>query len=349
MRKYPSIGQFRHVVETVTHRATYIGQSAEAEPIYDESKTKPVLTFTGTTKLHGSNGGVSFDLVSGIRTAQSRERVLTLTEDNHGFCAWTQSAAGAADLAHLRAAVHGAIAFAPAASIHVFGEWCGLSINGNTAIGQLPERFVVFAALVTLVDRTETWIDLPLIAPMWHQLKGDAVTGVNLICDFKQWAISVDFNDPGAVLDCLEQLTMEVEAECPVASALGLRGLGEGIVWTCQDPIFGRQVFKTKGMKHKGTKSARLVSIAPEVLESRDAFCAAVLTDSRLEQGFNLIKAVHGKVTLDRIGEFLMWVGMDVMKEESDTMKASGLDRKLAMSGVNSKAKAWVIPRLEKF
>lgn len=349
MRKYPSIDQFRHVVENVTHRATYIGQSAEDKPMYDESKLKPVLVFNGTTKLHGTNSGVAFDLVAGTTEAQSKERILTVSADNHGFCAWTQSVAGRADLAYLRASVHGAIDFAPAASIHIFGEWCGLAVNGKTAIGQLPTRFVVFGALITLLDGTENWLDLPLIAPIWHQLVGESTTNVNLICDYKQWSVAVDFNDPGAVLDFLEQLTIEVEIECPVASALGLNGMGEGIVWECQDPVFGRQVFKTKGEKHKGTKGARLVTIAPEILESRDAFCDAVLTESRLEQGFDFIMEQHGKVTLDRMGEFLMWVGMDVMKEESDTLKVSGLDRKIAMGGVNSRAKAWVLPRLAKF
>jgi hypothetical protein len=76
---------------------------------------------------------------------------------------------------------------------------------------------------------------------------------------------------------------------------------------------------------------------------------SAVLTESRLQQGLDEIISRHGKATLDHMGDFLMWVGKDVMKEESDTLKASGLDRKEVMNLVNRRAKEWVIPRFSRF
>jgi hypothetical protein len=125
--------------------------------------------------------------------------------------------------------------------------------------------------------------------------------------------------------------------------------MGEGIVWECNDQKLGRLVFKTKGDKHKGTRNKRIVQIAPEILESIDAFTAAVLTESRLQQGLDLIIARNGKATLDHMGEFLQWVGTDILKEESDTLKASGLERKTVMGAVNRRAKAWVATRFSVF
>jgi hypothetical protein len=347
VRKFPSIEQFRHAVERVTHKATYAGQAEDGTPRYDPSRPKPTLTFVGTTKLHGTNGGVELDLKTNSVTAQSKERVLTVDDDNHGFCAWVESASGSAACSKLFDVVKGRWTNPTSTSIHIFGEWCGPTVNAKTAIGQLTDRFVVFAVLVTDESGVENWLEPKDVSADFYQDGVAPKEDFRFICEFKQWTLVIDFNDPVSALDELERLTLEVEQSCPVAQALGGEGLGEGIVWVCRHPEFGRIVFKTKGEKHVGTKGAgRLVNIAPEVLASREAFVDAVLTDSRLEQGFDLLVARYGKVTKDHLGEFLKWIGTDVMKEEADTLEASGLDRKDVMGSVNRQAKTWVTPRL---
>jgi hypothetical protein len=354
MRKFSSIGQFRHIVETVEHKSTYLGQSPEDTPIYDKTLPRPTLTFNGTVKLHGTNAGVAFDVASGRMAVQSRERILSLDDDNMGFCAWATSTRPLGTLqmiSQIAQAVHknqNPERAAGMTSIHVFGEWCGPSVNGKTAIGQLPERLVIFHVLVTHQDDSEVWLDVVDVARVFNMFC-EIPDQFNFSTDFKQWTIEIDFSDPGKSLELLEQLTIEVERECPAAKALGLSGLGEGIVWEHTSERFGRLLFKTKGAKHKGTKNRQLVFIAPEVMASREAFAEAVLTESRLEQGLDLIVARHGKATLDHMGEFLMWIGRDVIKEEGDTLQASGLDRKEAMTLVNRRAKAWVIPRFSAF
>lgn len=355
MHKYPDINQFRHAVEAVTHRATYTGQSADDQPVYDETRAKPTLQFKGHVKLHGTNAGVGFDLVAGVHYAQSRERVLSLANDHDEFCAFVQSPAGALAMEALRRAALG-MAFlgylTDFTNITVYGEWCGDRVNGKTAIGQLPARWVIFDVAVIKEDASRTWLtetQMVMLAEMWRFEHFPGKAELYFITDYPSYTIDIDFNDPGASLAQLEALTLEVEASCPVAHAMGQEGIGEGVVWECTDPVYGRICFKTKGLKHKGTRNKRLVDIAPEVLASQAAFVDAVLTESRLEQGFDLVKAQYGKVTLDRMGDFLMWVGKDVMKEESDSMVASGLDRKQLMGVINKHAKAWALPRLAQF
>jgi hypothetical protein len=349
LRKFSEIEQFRHVVADVTLNAEYIGQDSNNEPIYDRRRTKPVLTFHGTVKLHGSNCGVAFDVLSGEVRAQSHFRYLSVEDDNFGFCAWVESPEGAADLWILRLLVLSAAldqVTRAVDGIRIFGEWCGPRVNGKTAIGQLPLRWVVFGALVTLADGTEVWVPVDKVASAWNaQVRSDGSL-VHFITDFPQYTIDIDFNEPEASLDELERLTLEVEAECPVAKALGGEGIGEGIVWLCFHSKLGRLTFKTKGAKHKGTKNSRIVQIEPEVLASMDAFTDAVLTDSRLEQGYGIILADHGEVTMQHLGAFLKWVGQDVLKEESDTLEASGLERKQVMGRINNRAKQWLLPRL---
>lgn len=347
LRSFPEIEQLRHVVADVRHHAEYTGQGADNQPQYDSSRTKPVLTFRGTTKLHGTNAGAAFNILTGEVYAQSRERILTVEQDNFGFTAWLMADDMAAERAQLRDAVLAAAAGVDAQIVacRVFGEWCGPKVNGKTAIGQLPQRWVVFNALVTTADGAERWFSSESIMKAWP---GERRAGslVHFIAEYPQWSIDIDFNNPEAILDELERLTLEVEAECPVAKEMGVSGLGEGIVWTYYDKLHGRLWFKTKGAKHKGTRNSRIVQIEPEVLASLEAFTEAVVTESRLEQGFELIRAQHGTVNETHIGDFLKWVGQDVLKEESDTLEASGLERKQVMGRVNQHAKAWLMPRL---
>jgi len=74
--KFPSIEQFRTVVSNVNRRYNFTGLDENGEAIYDPSLPKPVLTFKGTVKLHGTNAAVSFNAPSGM-WAQSRENIIT--------------------------------------------------------------------------------------------------------------------------------------------------------------------------------------------------------------------------------------------------------------------------------
>lgn len=50
---FPEIGQYRSIVKTVRERAQYIGKDENGDAIFDESKECPIISFRGTTKLHG--------------------------------------------------------------------------------------------------------------------------------------------------------------------------------------------------------------------------------------------------------------------------------------------------------
>ncbi|MFY2658730.1 RNA ligase family protein [Achromobacter xylosoxidans] len=357
LRSFPSIDQFRHVVATVEHRSTYIGQDAADEPMYDPSRPKPVLTFRGTTKLHGSNAGIRFELAgpeAGVY-AQSRERFLVPDAvekggDNFGFAAWV--AAGRTDLDVLKAATIATAVLSgltDVVTLHVFGEFCGPSVNRKAAVGRLPDCWYILRALATDAAGNEHWLSVDLLAAQYHASFAPESPGepkIRFITDFECFEVTIDFNQPEAMLDRLEELTLAVEETCPVAKALGLIGIGEGIAWSCTDPTWGRLEFKTKGAKHKGTKNSRLVQIAPEVLASRQAFADAVTTESRLEQGYDLLRAQLGSVGMDHIGAFLAWFGKDVIKEEADTLESSGLSRQDVMGDINRRASAWFRARV---
>ena len=76
--KYPSIEQFRTVVSNINRHFNFVGLDENGEAIYDHALPKPKLKFKGTIKLHGTNSGVSYNVMDGL-WAQSRENVITPT------------------------------------------------------------------------------------------------------------------------------------------------------------------------------------------------------------------------------------------------------------------------------
>lgn len=347
MKHYPSIEQFRHAVHTVNQRASYVGKAQDGTAIFDYSRPKPTLIFKGTVKLHGSNGGIRYEPATGLFSAQSRENLLTARDHNMRFYHWVESEVGVRARELLLSAAKTLLGETPFEAITFFGEWCGPQVNAKTAIGQLHDAFYVFDAAVEYSDKPESWLDIEKLKSAYYGISPEITKDIRFNVEFEKWEVAIDFENPENILELLEELTLTVEEVCPVAKSLGLEGIGEGIVWVCEDPVFGDICFKTKGLKHVGTqKVGGRLSIAPEILASRDAFADTVLTDARLEQGFDLLRAEHGEVTANHVGSFLKWVGTDVLKEESDTLEASGLNRKDVMNTVNRRAKTWFIKTL---
>lgn len=81
--KFPSIGQYRNVIHTITHRATYIGKGEDGGALYDPSLPCPTLKFQGTIKLHGTNAAIARDQAGEV-WCQSRENIITPQSDNAG-------------------------------------------------------------------------------------------------------------------------------------------------------------------------------------------------------------------------------------------------------------------------
>ena len=91
MIRFPSIEQFRTVIRHVQQQTRYVGKDENGDAIYNASKPLPTLKFRGTVKLHGTNAGIVYDFETDDFTYQSRERVLTLTQDNAGFMQWAMN------------------------------------------------------------------------------------------------------------------------------------------------------------------------------------------------------------------------------------------------------------------
>lgn len=219
MIKFPSIEQFRTVVANVNRRYNFTGLDENGEAIYDPSLPKPVLTFKGTVKLHGTNASVSFNAPSGM-WAQSRENIITPEKDNAGF-AWF---AHSHDVEFMRlfhdVAVNNDIDMHKN-TITIYGEWAGGNIQKGVGICNLPKSFFIFGVKITPHTETEEELkDNPAYWVDYSYLKNNDVRIYN-IDDYPTYSIDIDFNMPQLVQNQLSELTIAVEEECPVAKAFG--------------------------------------------------------------------------------------------------------------------------------
>lgn len=306
--KFPSIEQYRHIVKLVRSRCDYHG------------RPYPVIKFIGEVKLHGTNAAVRIN--NGQVTAQSRERDLTLLSDNAGFAAFVERNKSVfLDYSHDPCVI--------------FGEWCGGNIQNGVALNQLPKMFVPFAHI--LED------DQFKMSTMCRYVSEDGKLIV--VSEHRSYQINIDFARPEDTTDLLTRYTLEVEAECPFGKALGVLGIGEGIVWHAlmteeleQLGLTQRDLlFKTKGDKHcnPGTNNKVKVAVSAERVHDMNELIAKILPDWRLNQGLEHVSAKDRSAT----GEYLKWVSQDIIKEESDTILASGFEVKIVMAEASKKAR----------
>lgn len=320
---FPSIGQFKDIIKTVRKQSEY-----EQVPV-------PSLTFVGTVKLHGTNAAV-ISSPSGEIYYQSRERIITALNDNAGFAAWAYGQREEfkqlfASLEHLRK---------PGESIQIYGEWCGGNIQKGVGIANLPKMFVIFGLRVANEANT-AWLDVTCNI----NLKVNPVNNCYLITDFSTWYVNIDFMHPEHIRNTLQELTLEVEKNCPVARALlettDKDLIGEGIVWTCVDNP--ELKFKVKGEKHSASKVKVLAAVDTEKVESINMFVEKTCTTNRLNQGLDKLKELGLELSSKSTGEFIKWVIGDILKEELDMLVDSGLSTKEVTGQIASKARQFYL------
>jgi hypothetical protein len=145
-------------------------------------------------------------------------------------------------------------------------------------------------------------------------------------------------------------ITERVEARCPVGWAFGVEGIGEGVVWTPADgDRESKYWFKVKGEKHSSSKVATLAAVDVEVIRRKDELVQSVVTENRLQQGLDhFLNELKLDLEMRNIGTFLRWVFNDVIKEESDTIAASGFEQKELGKPISDVAKRFFMKAMER-
>lgn len=337
MKNFPSIEQFRNVIRNVHHKAHFDCIGPDGKPVYKRSAQMPTLNYRGTVKCHGSCSGI-VRKPDGSIEFQSKERVLSLEEDNLGFMAYMVEHIVTLNL--LMDLICKLTGNSRTSEVSVFGEWCGGNIQKGVGLNGLPRMFIMFAVKID-----DEWVNMDVLNT------AEAVT-INIynVIHFPKFELQIDFENPHEIQNKLVELTIQVEDECPVAKDFGVSGVGEGIVWQCTDPGYNSSKFwfKTKGEKHSVSRVKVLAEVDVEAIRNINEFVDAVVTDQRLEQGLHNLQHEQLKpFAIKSMGDFIRWVYNDVVKEESDRITASELDAKKLGSPIANKARKWFIAKLD--
>jgi RNA ligase len=317
---FPSIKQYKDIIRQVKDNAKY------------HNMPTPTLTFQGTVKLHGTNAGVVL-LPDGTIQVQSRERIITPLDDNAGFAMFVEQ-----NKAYFKSLLY---MFADLTtnqndSVQIYGEWCGGSIQKSVGLNKLSKMFIIFAVRISENSEGSNWLSQEVVQSVITKVQNKPST-IHSSTDFPVFYCSIDFSDPVRQQNFLCDLTQSVEKDCPVARMLLPDStdelIGEGIVWECIsqfDTVYDLPFctkglrFKVKGEKHVSSKVKTLAPIDTEKLDSIQAFCDMVLTDSRLWQGVDKMHELGKECTERSTGDYIKWIVGDVLKEDMDALVASG-------------------------
>lgn len=334
--KFPSIEQFRTIVATVLRQYTFAGLDDNGDAIYDNTKPKPILTFKGTVKLHGTNAAISGNLSDGI-WAQSRENIITVEKDNAGFAFFVESNKELITMLIAKVFTKNDIDMHEN-TVTIYGEWCGGNIQKGVGITNLTKSFFIFGVKVT--PHTTTEEELKVNPAYWVDYSDLRAPEVNIynIDDYQTWEMDIDFNMPQLVQNQLSELTIAVEDECPVAKAFGFSGIGEGIVWSTT--LNGNvHRFKVKGEKHSSSKVKTLAAVDVEKLENIQSFVEYAVTESRFKQALENVFPNDEPIENKKLGDVIRWVVNDVVKEEMDTMVENKIEPKDVNKYLSSKVR----------
>ena len=317
--KYPSIRHFKEIVKEVEEKANYLPIDNNGYTV-DYSKPLPVMEFTGTEKLHGTNSAIAFNSI-GDFWLQSRNRIITLDNDNAGFCFWAHSNSTIIDTLIEKINLEEGYCY-------IYGEWCGGNIQSGVALNKLPKQFVIFG-VKTVTDEVETWMPSNKVSTVF---KGILPT----VFDLETYSVIIDFNNPQEAVDKMENITNKVEEVSPFALNQGVSGIGEGVVWQCNS-----YMFKVKGSKHSVSKTNKLIPIYPEKANDLKDLIDIIVTQNRLHQGLCFLSENNMPNSAENFKSFLMYIKDDCIKEEMDTIIASGLTLKDVISAICRKAKSF--------
>jgi len=294
-KKYGSIGQLKNSLYTM-RKMTFEGT---------------VRTFTGRVKVNGTNTCIILTKSKEV-ILQSNNRIISTgkdgdgnPKDHYGFATWVEENPAVIDT--LMSTVH-----SPDRDTYVYGEFAGGNIQSSVGVIGLDKFFYVFS----IVDGEGNKVPKPLLTVPKLLLDAD---------EFIVHIVNVDILNPTECVPEIITKVTEVENECPVALSLGVSGIGEGIVYTCEDEP--ELMFKAKGSKHTKSKARKIkLPVSAEAMKSIELFGLEYCTEGRLQQAVKELE-IDDPMPED-IGQLIKWICSDIIKEESDVMEASGIKPK---------------------
>jgi hypothetical protein len=278
--------------------------------------------------LHNSNAGIAL-YADGTYKFQSRENELSFGHDNAGFMTALSNKS-------YKKLFEG-IEFKE--SCVIYGEWIGAGVQSKVAIAQLSKRLIIFAVRIDGVYQD---------MENFKHVKNEAEDIYNIL-QFPHWFIDIDFNRPELSQNKIVDLTLAIEAECPVGKYFGVEGVGEGLV---AEYIFpngsDRYIFKSKGLLHANGSKVKTIRVVNEdkvnaLLDLADELTPEWRLDQMVTESCDLLNG--GIIDRTKMGVYMKMVVADIIKEESDKILESGYEMKDLGKYISEIAKKYFFER----
>lgn len=333
--KFPSIEQFRKVVKTVNDKSAFTGLDSDGNPTFDYNKPKPTITFTQTVKIHGTNAGIGLTK-DGEFFQQSRNRLISVDNDNSGFANWCEESIRKPYLVRFLSDVLWDTTKLYKENLVVqavlFGEFAGQGIMKSVAVSEIEKSFFAFSLYYLHEDGNVTK------TTNIKDFKAESLCLYNIFM-FDNKTVDIDFNNTEETINKVIEDTLSVEDECPVGKYFGVSGVGEGVVLLSE---CGNYIFKSKGEKHSVSKVKTMTSADTYEMTTIDNFVSDVLTENRLKQGIDYLKEMGFDIDNTSTGEYIKWVQADILKEEGDIIESKSLDIKKVNGVIAKKSKSYL-------
>jgi hypothetical protein len=374
-QNYQKYGKTRHPRELA--KKVRIAHTQFLEDGGHPYEKPPVVTLTGTVKLHGMFAAICYSPTKGVFSGSRLTKLSPLHHsEGQGFSGfvhgenaevienyiksvWTylsELVDGSGSKVHNLNDCH----------IQLCGEWAGKGIQSGTAgITKIEKSYFLFDGYIYNNKTDEkTYFDI-------STLSCDIENFYN-IHQFKTFTLEFDTGNPQNSQQRLFELTKEVENNCPVSIDLGVKRsiitpllwwqiflnyfikyfttpyeakytsiVGEGIVWRT---VYKGQRFnmKTKGEEHAKSKVKAVKE--PSVLTKNIAeLLDKVCTVSRMEQMMRQEVAVSRQDT----GKYLAAFQKDVLEEDMDYFIDAGLTWKDVSTDANTRARVYFFTQIE--
>lgn len=315
--KFGSIGQFRNFIKTMQ----YLGWRK--------------INLIGTVKIHGTNSSVGLDLKDNLLFYQSRNRVLSLDDDNYDFAKYIED--NKTEFLKIFDEIKNKTNTEKYDSIIIYGELAGKGIQNKVAVSQIDRFFAPFSVVGVNKDTVDE-LDVKLSINESIRFYPVETFGV--------YNIQLDLDNVHLAQQEIKDLTISIENECPVGKYFGVSGTGEGIVFTDETKQYS---FKSKGEKHSVSKVKVIANVDIEKINKIKDFVDYSVTENRLNQGIEYLKEMNKELDISSMGDFLRWLANDVLKEEQDVISENGLDNdlKAIMKSVSSKGRKWFMDKID--
>lgn len=303
--------------------------------------TMPILTFTGSEKLHGENMAVCYS--QGELWVQGRNNIRTILGDQNGMAlfvettksTWMQIIMILEGMFDINTDTH---------TIVLDCEWAGGNIQkGNAACSGTDKGAYLFKyfRVVSNIDDTYVLHSTSSLSYPTHNIYN--------ICEFGAYEVNIDFNRPEEMHEMLNKAALSIEANSPIAKYFDKPdNVGEGLYFYSKpDGVHPVYRLKVKGEKHGGKpKQPRDQSpISDEHAAKLIALAETVTPVWRLTQAITDTNAAEMK----HLGAVIKWVIADIAKEETPTLVEAQVELKDLSRYVSSIVKTYYQDHLKAY